>query len=96
MWEKGKELSDVSCKNINPVMRAQSHDQTIISPKGAISRYHALEVNAVSKYESGVGGGREKEGKNAVHCIANINAHLKLHLHSTRSCLLRKDRNRNL
>lgn len=63
MWEKGKENSDVSCKNTNPVMRAQSHDQFIISPKGPISRYHALEVNAVSKYESGGGqvGGRNGE-----------------------------------
>lgn len=61
MWEKSKENSDVSYKNTNPVMRAQSHDQTIISPKGPVSRYHALEVNAVSKYESGVGGGWEGE-----------------------------------
>lgn len=72
MWEKSKENSDVSYKNTNPVMRAQSHDQSIISPKGPISRYHALEVNAVSKYESGGAGagGREKWGKNTVHSIA--------------------------
>ena len=38
----------------------------------------------------GVGG--RIGGKNTVHSIANINAHLKLHLHSTRSCLLRKDK----